>query len=583
MSRGRIDHCPVCRASVEQVEEILPMSKIGEILRGLKEECKDVLEWNQALAPSHRPPTQQIGTKKRERESMLVDLEEPHQSPTRQPSSSTSVVITQLEKGVQWNEPDRVPPCRKTQPTNTTGEPLSTDISTLLSTSELPMATLSPWVETTEGWNSTAMWETGETGETEQDKNDVSDKLFLDPANHIGQSQSELSRSDLIPKISTRLSGSTTGCEGHVAPPSCVDHDQFKDPLLHRSDGDEPLQLRPHYDTSLQPPPVQSPDVFDTTPSHIRSESTFPRRATPPELVHTKSPNPKDTLLSLPHALSIEKITTKFPDNANSRPRQPSLTSPFVNGSKVNRVSRIQVGRKGLYQATAISATCLTIALISPSDFSIFNVPRQETDGTISRKCYGSNNGRLGPPSEIATKNPDNLTYPPKKPRTYSRAVISDSVLAIACEEGCINIHDAEIGKLIGIIEFSQGRCCCSMTMSPNGTMLAVGMESGELFVYRNGTAHNFVTMPILIKEVERKSVNCIAFSPDSLHMSVCTADNRIRTYNLHMNVPTLVSIFDRQLDLKSCRDPYYGVTSLALCQSLLLWLILVPATRLHC
>ena len=82
----------------------------------------------------------------------------------------------------------------------------------------------------------------------------------------------------------------------------------------------------------------------------------------------------------------------------------------------------------------------------------------------------------------------------------------------------------------------------------------------------------------------ELRLVNCIAFSPDSLYMAVCTSDNIIRVFalDLELNSTTRITKYERGLTDKACRNPHYGVTSLALYYQLLTWLIIVPQIPDH-
>jgi WD40 repeat protein len=109
------------------------------------------------------------------------------------------------------------------------------------------------------------------------------------------------------------------------------------------------------------------------------------------------------------------------------------------------------------------------------------------------------------------------------------------------------------------------------MAISPNGEILAVALDSGEVLLYGEGPHREFNVPPIpIVTEPESKDlrlVNCLAFSPDSLHLSVCTSDNILRTYALDIpsHTATFIQSYNRQLDEKACKDPYYGVTDIAL------------------
>ena len=146
----------------------------------------------------------------------------------------------------------------------------------------------------------------------------------------------------------------------------------------------------------------------------------------------------------------------------------------------------------------------------------------------------------------------------------YARAAMSDTVLCIACIGNCIDIHDASTGRRIKTVSFPNLQCR-ALTVSPNGRFLAVGMETGEILVYDFHIEANFPPEPILIESsVASRSVNCIAFSPDSTLMSYCSSKNVIYTYSLDTGDVLEIARYDRRLGERACREPYFGVTCLA-------------------
>jgi hypothetical protein len=249
-------------------------------------------------------------------------------------------------------------------------------------------------------------------------------------------------------------------------------------------------------------------------------------------------------------------------------------STPPVHITGVKTTVSMRVGQKGIeYQATTISASCLSLALITPVSFTIYSIP--ERGATFDTICYGLNDGTYGRPKEKA------LQYPRGSLPRYRQAALGDTVLCLACEEQCIDIHDATTGKRLRTLTLP--RPCWTIQMSPNGRNLAIAMEKGELLFYHADWAGPSGANPFGIMEpqnIELRLVTCIAFSRDSKYMSVCTTDNIIRTYRLDLLSVFLISTYNRNLTEKSCRDPYYGVTGLALYVSLMSLLILVHKTH---
>ena len=92
-----------------------------------------------------------------------------------------------------------------------------------------------------------------------------------------------------------------------------------------------------------------------------------------------------------------------------------------------------------------------------------------------------------------------------------------------------VDIHDTLSGRRLGTIEFTN-RKGCGMRMDPNGTILAVGMETGEILQY-NEAEGNFLVDPVIV-ENSREAVTSIAFSPDSKVMTISTCENKVYIYN---------------------------------------------------
>ena len=237
----------------------------------------------------------------------------------------------------------------------------------------------------------------------------------------------------------------------------------------------------------------------------------------------------------------------------------PGPTAP-MRSFYVKAVAREQVGVAKKYQASAISETCLTVALITSQDFSIYTVGEKATSRLI---CCGTNDGKYGKSFDDTKKDLDAIAQPREFRPTYVRATMSDRVLCIACAESCVDIYLTTTGRRIGTIQFPR-RKCTSLKMCPNGDNLAAGMETGEVLLYTAGSSENFLTAPAMLTDGGSKSVNAITFSPNSRFLAFCSA-NLVYTYRLGADGPRLLSKYNRHLTEKQCRSPYFGVTSIAL------------------
>lgn len=300
-----------------------------------------------------------------------------------------------------------------------------------------------------------------------------------------------------------------------------------------------------HVETPYTPPPTPGTIAYvDSNDTSSLISSHRSRQGSISTIGHKDSipPTPSKSLMT-PHA-----DNTSLSSNGEQNP-------PQVRGFRVKTVTMNQVGINANYQATAISATCQTIALITREDFLIFSVK-----GVPIHICCGMPDGRYG--KTRGTVKFDHEALEKRRGMViYSRAVMSDDVLCIACEESCVDVHDTKTGRRLGVIEFPN-RKCSSLRMAPNGQVLSIGMETGEVLLY-NAVTGNFLVDPVIVKN-STASVTCIAFNPNSQFMSIGTSENKIYTYNVDTE-PTLLSTYDRCLDKKSCKPPFFGITGLTL------------------
>jgi hypothetical protein len=316
---------------------------------------------------------------------------------------------------------------------------------------------------------------------------------------------------------------------------------------------------------------VQSPTTVQSSPSERRPSQKPVRK---PEGSPTSKTDRSDTIRTIEQSYSNDdhgrrhersstanSKTSFFSTRSTKRNSQISLMSE--SGSVVHSLTTDMsvvnlVQGKKQYQGTAISQTCLAIALIDLYSFTVLSLP-MHTDLKFAADlpviCYGANDGRFGNSKNVISET----THMTPK---YMRAVMSDRSLCIACEEGFIEVHDARTGRQLKRIEASAN---CNMAMSPNGEILALAMDSGELQVFSSGLDWDFNTEHTwVIRETENSSlrfVKCMAFSTNSTYLSICTFDNIIHTYKLDMksNSSTLLSTYDQIV------AEGYGVTGLAL------------------
>jgi hypothetical protein len=123
----------------------------------------------------------------------------------------------------------------------------------------------------------------------------------------------------------------------------------------------------------------------------------------------------------------------------------------MVKSSHLKVCTREQVGRKikGNYQATAVSDTCLTVALINTQQYSIYSIREQAMSSLI---LCGFHDGRFGASSETASKSPETMANPRFFRPTYVRAVMNDHILFIAYAQSCIDNHVTPTGQRIETI-----------------------------------------------------------------------------------------------------------------------------------
>ena len=216
-----------------------------------------------------------------------------------------------------------------------------------------------------------------------------------------------------------------------------------------------------------------------------------------------------------------------------------------------------QIGPPDKYVATAISETCRRVVFLISTTFLVYEVEGRNRSKII---VVGGNDGRYGIVKGANGRNPERRFTP-----TFAKAGMTDKVLAIACLEGFIDIHETQTGKRIGSVPYPDHRRCMALCMSPNGQFLVAGMDNGDAIVYVAGESGTFEAYPPrLIRESGIGAINSIAFSCNSKYVSLCMAANVVHTYELRGTEVVKLSKYDRDLLPKQCKSPYFGVTGIS-------------------
>lgn len=238
------------------------------------------------------------------------------------------------------------------------------------------------------------------------------------------------------------------------------------------------------------------------------------------------------------------------------------MFSPVKDYRVKGVVSKERVGQKKVYQATALSPSCDLFALVTGTDFQILDISIVGKKIKTKLKSCGFNDGRFGESADTLAKSSDDLANPRGFHPDYTLAVMSDKVLCIACAQNCVDVHEISTGRRLQNLQTpEQGQ---TMAISRNGEWLAIAMEKGKLQLYKV-YEHLMYSVELGSGRSASKTINCIAFSPNSAFVSAATSENIIYTYSLGDGGATLLSQFIRRLDMSVDREPQLGITSLAL------------------
>ena len=240
-----------------------------------------------------------------------------------------------------------------------------------------------------------------------------------------------------------------------------------------------------------------------------------------------------------------------------------SFDQSFIKSFRLRANINVQIRQRlrESCRATAISPSCQRFVFVNEASFTIFSMPKVGTN--CEDLCCGFADGRFGDRPESASNDGNDVQPPIGVSLIYTRAALTDSILCLACTESYLDIRSAESGQRIDLIKLPDP--CRNILVSPDGEMLVIGMDTGELKVHFFRVARS--DLSLIPKATTNRLINCLAFSPDSHFLAVCTSDNVIRIYELDLQGFTakVVSRYDRGLAEKDCRPNHYGVTGLAL------------------
>ena len=182
-----------------------------------------------------------------------------------------------------------------------------------------------------------------------------------------------------------------------------------------------------------------------------------------------------------------------------------------------NRLKRIG---SHTYEATAISADCKNVAIVGLADFTIFEV---SSSFEVKVICWGDITQRYAFQPKQAIEQRSILSY--------HRAALTDEIIAIASFESFIDIRNAKTGQRIHQLRLEVQSNIRAIVFSPDGQHLAVGLKTGDIFVYHAGLKFEFSAPPIRVRYDHESPITSITISHDSLLMAASTEDNIVRAY----------------------------------------------------
>jgi len=558
-------NCPYCDTPVERMGNPMDMSKVGKLVKGLREECgwlEKLLEWNKNVDTASMT-SQELASHEHENNHH-------HQAngPITVDTTDTPLINLMDDSPVECvpqssNEQNFTP--NASQRTNTVKrKPINSRTSYTTVRSETDSAYFS------EGSLSPGLPTVRQSGE-------------VDP---FSSAQIPDKGKSVAPNLGIpggrSPSQESLGIHAERQRPRPA-----SEPPKPQATHDRQIQENPHLGdtpvTSTSIELVESPVAirgyfsgpqlgFATSPmKHV--EKALPHtpspRATP--IVHQQHRKPPRSGSSTPDPTyerrnTTTTIATSHPPSVHhescaasiisSQTSMTATSSYYQSGFRIIP-SHHKIGTKANYDAAAVSASCQTMALLDRNNFVIYSLAKT---GSPKLVCAGNNSGKCGLNPKQLTKTHNAYTSRNFKP-SYQRAVISDELLCIAGIPSCVDIHNVTSGQQVGAITLPNKLRSSAMALSPDGLVLAVGTETGEILVYQIGHG-NFDTVPQIFDASPKKPIVCMTMSPNSEYLALCSHGNVINVFHLASGYCTT---FDRELKPRDCEIPNCGVTSIAL------------------
>jgi WD40 repeat protein len=162
------------------------------------------------------------------------------------------------------------------------------------------------------------------------------------------------------------------------------------------------------------------------------------------------------------------------------------------------------------------------VAVLGLADFTIYEVTPTFEVNVI---CWGDITQRYAPMPKPAIEQ--------RSLYSYHRAALAEEIIAIASFQTFIDIRNAKTGQRIHQLRLEAQSNIRVIVFSPDGQHLAVGLKTGDIFVFHSGLRYEFSTPPIRVRNEHESPIISITISHDSLLMVVSTQDNVVRAYRL--------------------------------------------------
>jgi WD40 repeat protein len=170
----------------------------------------------------------------------------------------------------------------------------------------------------------------------------------------------------------------------------------------------------------------------------------------------------------------------------------------------------------------AISPSCDKIALINETEFSILEIAYDE-----KLKCFALQFQEI-------CRGPANAN----RPMRFVVGAMSDERLCLVVSQppkSRLAVYDTRTCEMQGKMKtLSKHSTCHNIVMSSKGDILALALRDGTVDIYPSGLCGKFNEGRIRVPTTQaRQEVKCMAISPDSSLISICSSDNTICTYRI--------------------------------------------------